>query len=149
MMTTFACLFDRVLDARLDMWLPISDEQSAYQKLKSTLNHIFTLRLLIALAKHCNQPLYIGFFDIAKDFDRATRLILFKKLIKIGISKCMLRALQLCYTMTTCIVRSGGEYSTPFFTSSGIRQGAKSSAKLFIYFIDGLIESLKLSLIHI
>ena len=55
----------------------------------------------------------------------------------------MLRALQLCYTMTTCIVTSGGEYSTPFFTSSGIRQGAKSSAKLFIYFIDGLIQSLK------
>ena len=96
MMTSFACVFDRVLDARLDLWLPISDEQSAYQKLKSTLNYIFTLRLLIALAKHYKKPLYIGFFDIAKAFDRVSRLILFKKLVKIGISQCMLRALQLC-----------------------------------------------------
>ena len=55
----------------------------------------------------------------------------------------MLRALQLCYTMTTCIVTADGEYSVPFRTGTGIRQGAKSSAKLFIYFIDGLIQLLK------
>ena len=130
MMTSFACLFDRVLDARLDLWLPISDEQSAYQKLKSTLNHIFTIRLLIALAKHCNKPLYIGFFDIAKAFDRVSRLILFKKLIKIGISKCMLRALQLCYTTTSCIVRSGGEYSTPYDKERNQAQNSSFSSSM-------------------
>ena len=142
MMTSLACLFDRIITARLELWLPISEEQSAYQKSKSTINHIFTLRLIIELAKKCTVTLYIGFFDI-KGFDRVSRYILFKKLVKIGISQCMLKALQLCYTMTECIVSSGGEYSEKFLTSSGIRQGASSSARLFIFFMDGLIQFLK------
>ena len=60
MMSAIASLFDRLIAARLDLWLPISDEQSAYQKGKSTMNHIFTLRLIIEIAKKCDKPVYIG-----------------------------------------------------------------------------------------
>ena len=35
MMSSLACLFDRILAARLESWIPISDEQSAYQKGKA------------------------------------------------------------------------------------------------------------------
>ena len=145
MMTAIACLFDRILAARLDKWLPISDEQSAYQKGKSTMNHLFTLLLIIELAKLSNKPVFIGFFDISKAFDRVSRLILLKKLIAKGIGRCMLKALQSCYSLTECIVSSNGEYSNKFPTNSGIRQGATSSAKLFIFFMDGLIQHLKQS----
>ena len=50
MMSAVACIYDRIA-ARLQLWITVSDEQTAYQKGKSVLNHIFTLRLLIGLAK--------------------------------------------------------------------------------------------------
>ena len=124
------------------MWITVSDEQTAYQKGKSVLSHIFTLRLLIELAKVCDVTLYIGFFDIAKDFDHVPRYLLLKKLVDMGIGKCMLKALQMMYNFTYCIVAING-YSDEFQTLSGIRQGAASSSILFISFMDDLIQHLK------
>ena len=59
-------LYDRILASRLTAWSSISDEQSVFQKGKGTLNRIFTLRLLIALATKYNKSLYLGFFDLSK-----------------------------------------------------------------------------------
>ena len=55
---------------------------------------IFTVRLLIEIAKKSNSKLYIGCFDIAKAFDKVSRLLLLKKLVKLGIGYCMLGALK-------------------------------------------------------
>ena len=43
MMKAVACLFDRIITKRLSMWICVNEEQSADQKGKSTLNHLFTL----------------------------------------------------------------------------------------------------------
>ena len=143
MMSVIACLCDKILAARLQLWITVSDEQTAYQKGKSVLNNIFTLRLLIELAKVCDVTLYIGFFDIAKAFDHVSRYLLLKKLVDMGIGKCMLKALQMMYNFTHCIVAIKGTYSDEFQTLSGIRQGATSSSILFISFMDDLIQHLK------
>ena len=55
----------------------------------------------------------------------------------------MLKALQMMYNVTYCIVTINGAYSREFQTLSGIRQGATSSSILFISFMDDLIEYLK------
>ena len=75
-------------------------EQSAFQKGKSTLNHIFTLRILIALCKKLNKNVYIGFFDLSKAFDKVSRLELLKSLIKLGIGSCLLEAIKATYKVT-------------------------------------------------
>ena len=46
MMKSLACLYDRIITNRLKVWLPINVNQTAFQKLKSTLIHIFTIRIL-------------------------------------------------------------------------------------------------------
>ena len=52
----------------------------------------------------------------------------------------MLHALKAIYTTTSCILHMRGKNSTEFKTSCGIRQGAPSSALLFIVFINDLID---------
>ena len=41
----------KILNTRLQLWMMVSAEQTAYQKGKSVLNHLFTLRFLINLRK--------------------------------------------------------------------------------------------------
>ena len=99
MMKSLACLFDRIITNRLKLWLPFHIDQTAFQKFKSTLLHIFTLRILIELAKKNKTTLYIGSMDLSKAFDNVDRLLLLKKLIKLGVGKYMLHALKQLYRL--------------------------------------------------
>ena len=63
MMKALACLYDRIIANRLKLWLPFTVDQTTFQKGKSTLIHIFTLRVIIELAKKKNVTLYIGSMD--------------------------------------------------------------------------------------
>ena len=92
MMKSLACLYDRVITNRLKLWLSFHDDQTAFQRWKSTLLHIFTLRILIEIVKKLGITLYIASVDIEKAFDNVPRSLLLKKLVKLGIGKCMLFA---------------------------------------------------------
>ena len=143
MLPALAVLYDRVLALRLTAWMCVRSVQSAFQKGKSTLHQLFVLRLLIELAKKNDITLYIGFFDLAKAFDKVSRYQMLKKLIARGVGNCMLQALKRLYMYTYCVLSFCNEYSDKFRTTSGIRQGAASSALLFIGFIDDLVEYLE------
>ena len=117
--------------------------QSAFQQGKSTIHQIFTLRILIEIAKRTNTTLYIGFFDLEKAFDKVSRLLLLKRLRERGIGNCMLQALKRIYLHTTCIIGKAANASEEFRTYSGIRQGAPSSVLLFICFMDELFSFLE------
>ena len=71
MMPLLAGWYDRILANRLTRWLYVSHEQSAFQKGKSTIFQLFTLRILIMICKRTNRTLYIAFFDIEKAFDKS------------------------------------------------------------------------------
>ena len=59
MMKAIACLYDRIIANRLKLWLPFHVDQTAFQKGKSTLLHIFTIRIIIEIAKKKNLTIYI------------------------------------------------------------------------------------------
>ena len=143
MLPALAVLFDRIIANRLLSWLGVHHVQSAFQKAKSTLHQLFTIRLLIEIAKATDTTLYIGLFDLAKAFDKVSRYLLLKKLVMRGISKCMLHALKRLYKCTYCVLSFGNEVSDKFRTWTGIRQGATSSTLLFIGFIDDLVDYLE------
>ena len=145
MLRALAVLYDRVIANRLTSWLTvrIRDIQSAFQKGKSVLHQLFTIRLLIEIAKQNNTTLYIGLFDLAKAFDKVSRFRLLHKLVTKGIGNCMLQALKRVYMCTYCVLSYGKEFSEKFRTFTGIRQGAASSTLLFIGFIDDLVEYLE------
>ena len=139
MLAALSSLYDRILSIRLRDWCGVNFLQSAFQKGKSTIHQIFTIRLVIEIAKQTNTTIYIGFFDLEKAFDKVSRFLLLKRLIKRGIGNSMLQALKRVYLHTTCIIGNKSNASDEFRTFSGIRQGAPSSVLLFIYFMDELI----------
>ena len=144
MLPTLAVRYDRVISRRLDRWLGVHEEQTGFRKGKSTLTQIFTLRIVIKMAKKSNTTIYIGFFDIEKAFDKVSRFLLLKKLIKCGIGSVLLNALKSLYTTTSCVLNLNGKFSSAFSTSSGIRQGAPSSSLLFIIFSNDLIDYIQI-----
>ena len=80
--------------------------------------------------------------DISKAFDKVPRLLLMKKLIKLGVGKYMLHALKQLYKLTNCIIKFYGDFSDIFPMNSGIRQSAASSVLLFNVFMDDLFKYL-------
>ena len=92
------------------------------------------------MVKKTNKTLYVGCFDIEKAYDKVSRQLLLKKLIKCGIGHIMLNALKAIYTITSCVLVLGDKMSTEFCTTCGIRQGAPSSSNLFMLFVNDLID---------
>ena len=138
-----AILYDRIIANRLILWANTNEEQTAFKKGKSTLDQIFLLRTIISLAKQTDVTLYISFFDLAKAFDKVSRPLLLKSLIKKGIGAAMFYAIKAMYSFTRCILRSGLKLSELFPTFTGIKQGAPSSVILFIIFMDEFITDLR------
>ena len=143
MLRSLACLYDRIIANRLKIWLPFNIDQTAFQKWKSTLLHIFTLRILLEIAKKKKITLYVGSMDIAKAFDHVPRSLLLKKLVKLGVGKSMLFALKQVYSFSVCVLKFQNELSGSFMMRRGVRQGAASSVLLFNAFIDGLFTHLE------
>ena len=143
MMKSLACLYDRIITNRLKPWLIFHVDQTAFQKFKSTLIHVFTLRILIDVAQKLDLTLYIGSVDIEKAFDHVPRSLLLKKLVKLGIGKLMLFALKQIYLFSMCVIKFQDELSDSFRMYRGVRQGAASSVLLFNCFMDGLFLHLE------
>ena len=143
MQPMIANLYDKIITNRLLKWVKINNEQTAFQKGKSTIDHIFLLRLIIALIKHQKKTLYIGFFDLSEAFDRVSCYLMLKSLIKMGIGSVILEAIKRMYSSTRCVLKCFGKLSEAFKTYTGIRQGASSSVILFIAFMDDIIDVLK------
>ena len=114
-----------------------------FQKGKSTIDQIFLLRIIISLIKANKKVLYIGFFDLSKAFDRVSRYLLLKHLVKLGIGSVMFYSLKSIYSVTRCVLKGFGKISDVFQTYTGIKQGASSSVILFIIFMDDIIDHLK------
>ena len=143
MQPLIANLFDRILANRLIRWVKVNYEQTAFQKGKSTLDQIFILRTLIALIKSKNIVLYIYFFDLSKAFDRVSRFLLLKTVVKMRVGRVIFNSLKCIYSSTRCILKGFGKLSEVFETHTGIKQGASSPVILFIVFLDEIIDILK------
>ena len=143
MLPLLANIHDRILCNRLIRWVKINLEQTAFQKGKCTIDQIFILRVIISLIKASGKVLYVGFFDLSKAFDRVSRYLLLKQLLKLGVGSVMFYSLKSVYSATRCVLKGFGKLSQVFETYTGIKQGASSSVILFIIFMDDIIDILK------
>ena len=55
MLRALAVLYDRIITNRLELWIVVRTVQSGFQKLKSTLHQIFTIRLCHTLHWHVSS----------------------------------------------------------------------------------------------
>ncbi len=135
-----AKLYDAVIKNRLEKWLKIPEEQTAYQKKKNCALHVFFVRCLISICKKMKISLFIGVTDFEAAFDYISRRNLFIKLARLGIGMILLKALMAMYMMTDAYVFLNGEYSRKLNITAGVLQGSASSTLLFMAYTSDIIQ---------
>ena len=101
--------------------------------------HVFYLRCLISICQKMKVSLYIGITDFEAAFDLISCRNLFQKLIKLGISMFMLRALVEMYKMNISCIELNGEYSRTFHMAAGVLQGSATSTILFMAYTADIV----------
>ena len=139
-MGIFEKIYQIILSNRLYKFLIIPSPQSAYQTGKGCNLHVMSIRLLKALAKKAKKKLYIIFTDFEAAFDLVSRRLLFKKLIKLGISSMMLNALIAIYMCSKSVVEYNNQFSDYLLLLAGVKQGGPPSGLLYIAYTMGLID---------
>ena len=135
-------VFAHILLARLD---PLLKEHrrphhSGFTLCRSTLDAILALRLLAELHRDFQQPLLAAFVDLKSAFDSVDRTALWKAMKGIGVPSVLLDLVINLYTATTSRMRLGGHLSSPFTTTSGVRQGCVLAPTLFCRAMDFIME---------
>ncbi|XP_033124302.1 uncharacterized protein LOC117122714 [Anneissia japonica] len=136
-------VFGRVVFERLlvlaDRVYP--ESQCGFRPKGSTVDMIFTLRLLQEKCKEKQQPLYLVFIDLSKTFDLVSRDGLFKILYHVDClpKQQIIRAFH--DGMQAHVIYEGSK-SRPFDAKSGVKQGDVPASTLFgIFFAVVLMHA--------
>ena len=136
-LVAIAKLYDMVLATRFSLWFKPKYQQAGSQPGRGCEEQIFTVRLLIDIARKTRKPLYIVFVDYHKAYDKVNRVKLLQHLERRGCGSNFLRAIKGCYSQTSgCI---GHEF---FTSATGVRQGASTSCSLFTFYIEPTIDAI-------
>ena len=132
-------VFDTILCNRFTRWFIPDDGQTAYQTGKSGCDHVFLLRCIVQQAKRFKQTIFIIAFDFDGAFDRVSRSVLIRKLIRFGAGVVFVACVASMYMRTDNIIFRHKDYVT-FTLFSGIKQGLPLSPMLFIFYINDMFE---------
>ena len=88
----------------------------------------------------CDSHVYGCFLDASKAFDRVNHVLLFEKLLQQNLPPAVARLLLSWYISQQLKVRWSNNFSEPFNTSNGVRQGGVISPILFTIYIDDLLS---------
>ena len=137
------CL-QQILNNRLNKCLEdsgiLGEEQAGFRKKCSTVDHIFTLKMLVDFYVHKNKKLYCSFIDYRKAFDSVNRLALWKKLLQNNIDGKVFKVIYSLYEKAKSCVRSCQGLSSFFVSCNGVRQGENLSPILFSIFLNDLVQ---------
>ena len=135
-------LFTSILNCRLQKYAEhfhlISENQAGFRKQYSTVDHIFSLRMLINILINQKKKLYYAFIDFQKAFDTGWREGLWLKNLKSNIRGKRFNVMYKLYPNIKSCVQVNGEYSAFFQCYLGVRQGDTVSPFLFSLCLNDL-----------
>ena len=144
-------VFSRVILNRVQKRLSsqVLEEQAGFQPNRSTIDHIFTLKMLLENTRDYNKPLFLCFIDIQKAYDSVNRALLWTICKHYGITDKIVRLLELLYKDSKACVRINGELSDTFDIQTGVQQGGIPSPILFNIFFDFIIRRVRERLVFL
>ena len=135
-------LFDFILCNRFTKWFTPNDSQTAYQQRKSSADHVFLLRCLIQQCIRESKKLFVIAADFDGAFDRISRSLLIRKLVRYGAGSIFIACIAAMYMSTDNVIFRNKDYVT-YKLFSGIKQGLPLSPILFIFYINDIFDFFK------
>ena len=136
-------LFERVLLERIENIVNNSrintDIQFGFTHKRSTTDGILTCRVIQAGCKKQGIPLYMGFVDLVKAYDRVHRPTLWTILRRIGISEKVVKLIEELNIGSMAKIHTLGGYSESFPLNNGVKQGSVLSPCLYNIFMGAIM----------
>lgn len=137
-------LFTNILNERLNIYLEscnlLSEEQAGFRKNYGTIDHVFSLKLLIDFYLKNKQKLFCAFVDYRKAFDSLNRLHLWNKLLSHNIDGRCLKIIHNMYQKAKSCVKVNNVLTGFFSSYTGVRQGENLSPILFSIYLNDLTQ---------
>ena len=131
--------YDSIIDTRFCSWYVPNKEQAAYTSGQGCPLQVFSVYLLMELAKAKGKQLFIGYMDYEKAFDFLNRKLLIEKLQSRGAGSRFTSAVFRMYTNTSYRPKiSESMLGEAIPTKHGVTQGKKSSANLYSFFVSDM-----------
>lgn len=142
LLTVASKIFSRIILNRIQPLLDkqLLEQQAGFRPKRSTIDHIFSLKMVMEKSREFNKSLHICFIDLRKAYDSVNRQLLWKICRHYGLTEKIIKMLQLLYNNTRAQVRIGGEESMTFEIETGVKQGGMESPILFNITLDFIIR---------
>ncbi|VDP11066.1 unnamed protein product [Schistosoma margrebowiei] len=108
---------------------------------RSCIDQITTLRIIVEQSIEWNPSLYINFIDYVKAFDSEDRTTLWKLLRYYGVPQMIVNIIQSSYDGLNCEIVHRGQLTKPFEVKTGVRQSFLFSPFLFLLVIDWIMKT--------
>ena len=149
LLSTLGKLFTRVLNSRLMDWAEsyhvYIEAQAGFRAEMGTSDNVFVLHGLITHLLNQDKKLYCAFVNFKKAFDFVNRVIIWYKLIKLGVRGKMLNVIRSMYNSVKSKVKYNNELSSDFDSYLGVRQGECLSPFLFSMYLNDIEDEFYLN----
>uniref|UniRef100_A0A803TKK2 ribonuclease H n=1 Tax=Anolis carolinensis TaxID=28377 RepID=A0A803TKK2_ANOCA len=149
-----AKIYARYLLDKVEEWAEnnriIKEEQAGFRQGYSTIDNAFILQHVIDKYSSLNRSLYVAFIDLSAAFDSISRGLLWRKFSMSNIDKRLLALLIALYADSSVKVRLGnsGAASNGIASTRGVRQGCLLAPFCFNFYINDIVEYLKMKEYH-
>ena len=117
----------------------IPEEPAGVRSGRSTIEQIFSLRILCERYLQHQQELYHVFIDFKKAFDRVWHKALWSTMRLYNINANLIQVIENLYNKATSAVYLNGDIGDWFRTTVGVRQGCLLSQSLFNNFLERIM----------
>lgn len=140
--TIAAKVFDGLLDAQINKYVALHDNQFGFRPNLSTESAILCLKHTINYYTKRKTPVFACFLDLSKAFDLVSYDVLWGKLKAINLPGELTSLFQFWYGHQQNCVRWAGAMSEQYRLQCGVRQGGLTSPTLFNIYMNDLIVAL-------
>jgi hypothetical protein len=142
-------LYEQVISHIVDSnsaMLSINQLQGDFQKNMSCTMTSFLVRKSIYFAQEHNSELYSCFLDVRQCFDRVSHSVLLVKLFKTGIDRNIFKIILNMFENVYSCVKNMVQTSDWFPILQGTRQGQSMNPRLYLIFVNDLMNTLQKSI---